>query len=110
MLEMDEKDVNVFLNLFYSYYFVDYFEEVLSDQDNELSVVTLFRGRDYFLEICKKYSIHFPYSDKKEYVEKNYEDGAMLFSELEQRYKEEWAYYQDKEVSFVESNCKLAFH
>ncbi|MCI8379562.1 MAG: hypothetical protein HFH72_13790 [Lachnospiraceae bacterium] len=54
MIQIDEKDFNLLVNILFNDYFLDYLEEVIGDKNNELSVVTLFRGMDYFIEFSKK--------------------------------------------------------
>ena len=51
MIQIEEKDFNLLVNILFNDYFLDYLEEVIGDKNNELSVVTLFRGMDYFIRI-----------------------------------------------------------
>lgn len=108
-MELQEQDVNVLINNFYSVYFTDYLEEVIEDHEDELSVVTLFRGMDYFISLCRKYEIDFPFSSKQEYIENTYEDGKEIYLSLQKRYESEIVDYHDREVSFCDANCKLEF-
>ena len=110
LIELHEKDVNVLLNNFYSVYFSDYLEEVIEDHENELSVVTLFRGMDYFISLCQKYEIDFPFSSKREYIESVYEDGIEIYLMLQKRYDSEIIDYYAQEISFREANSKLEFN
>ena len=109
LIELHEKDVNVLLNNFYSVYFSDYLEEVIEDHENELSVVTLFRGMDYYISLCQKYEIDFPFLSKREYIESTYEDGTEIYLMLQKRYDSEIIDYHDREISFCEANSKLEF-
>lgn len=108
-MELQEQDVNVLLNHFYSAYFVDYLEEVIADDACELSVVTLFRGMDFFFRLCEKYKIDFLYSSKEDYLIKNYENGQGIYMDLRKRYDEEIVQYHDKEIDFCEAYGKLKF-
>lgn len=109
-MELQEQDVNVLINNFYSVYFTDYLEEVIEDHEDELSVVTLFRGMDYFIGLCQKYGINFPFSSKQDYIESTYEDGKEIYLLLQKRYDSEIVDYHDREVSFCDANCKLEFN
>ncbi|SFQ48132.1 hypothetical protein SAMN02910358_02377 [Lachnospiraceae bacterium XBB1006] len=94
MINIRRKDFNVLVNFFYSEFFCDYLEEVISDLDDEKSVVTLFKGMEYFIEMMKEYGIEVPFCSIKDYLEQNYEDGNKLFLQLKERYDKEQADYQ----------------
>ena len=55
MIQIEEKDFNLLVNILFNDYFLDYLEEVIGDKNNELSVVTLFRGGKLFLDLQKRY-------------------------------------------------------
>lgn len=109
MVQIEKKDFNLLINMFFNDYFTNYLEEVIADKSNELSVVTLFKGMDYFIKLCENYNISFPYDSKRQYIESNYEDGREIFSDLQKRYEEEIVDYHSKEVSFRDLYGKLAF-
>ena len=109
MIQIEEKDFNLLVNILFNDYFLDYLEEVIGDKNNEVSVVTLFRGMDYFIELCDNYNISFPYASIKQYIESNYEDGGKLFLDLQKRYDGEIIDYQSKDLSFRDIYSKLNF-
>lgn len=98
MIELKEKQFNVLLNFFFSQFFCDGLENVIKDK--EISVVTIFRGMEYFLKLVEEHNIDFPYKTIKEYITHTYEDGEEIYSGLSERYIEEFRYYSPKEQSF----------
>lgn len=104
MFNMDDTDLYVILNNFYSSYFVDYLEDVLSDEMEEYSAVTLFNGMDYFIELCSKLNIVLPFDSIESYLMQNYEDGHVLFENLNIKYLDELKCYHNANLTFREKN------
>ena len=52
MIQIKEKKFYTLLNFFFSDFFCDYLEEVIDDRNLEKSVVTLFEGMNFFIEIA----------------------------------------------------------
>lgn len=100
MIQLEEKQFNVLLNFFFTQFFCDGLENVI--RDKEISVVTTFRGMEYFFELVEEHNIEFPYKTIEEYITRTYEDGEEIYSELCERYKKEFRYYTQKEKTFEE--------
>ena len=98
MIQLEEKQFNVLLNFFYSQFFCEGLENAIKDE--EISVVTTFRGMEYFLKLVEEHNIDFPYKTIKEYIIQTYEEGEDIYLRLSERYKEEILYYSQKEKSF----------
>lgn len=98
MIQLEEKQFNVLLNFFFTQFFCDGLENAIKDK--EISVVTTFRGMEYFLKLVEEHNINFPYKTIKEYITRTYEEGEEIYSRLCERYKEEILYYSQKEKSF----------
>ena len=62
MIQLETKQFNVLLNFFFSDFFCEGLEKAIEDE--EVSVVTTFRGMDYFLKLVKDHNIEFPYTTK----------------------------------------------
>ncbi len=104
MFRIEDDDLYVILNNFYSSYFVDYLEDVLSDEEEEYSTVTLFEGMNYFMELCAKLNILLPFNDIESYITQNYEEGAILFENISKKYLEELKNIQNNNLTFKEKN------
>ena len=98
MIHIEEKQFNVLLNFFYSQFFCEGLENAIKDE--EISVVTTFRGIEYFLKLVEEHNIDFPYKTIKEYIIQTYEEGEDIYLRLSERYKEEILYYSQKDKSF----------
>lgn len=103
MYTIDDTDLFVLLNHFYSTYFVDYLEAVLADEGEELSAVTLFQGMHYFIDLCTRLKIELPFEDIKQYVERNYQEGGKLFDNLYGKYTKELREFPNSNVSLKEN-------
>ena len=98
MIHLKDKQFNVLLNFFYSQFFCEGLENAIKDE--EISVVTTFRGIEYFLKLVEEHNIDFPYKTIKEYIIQTYEEGEDIYLRLSERYKEEILYYSQKDKSF----------
>ena len=98
MIHLKDKQFNVLLNFFYSQFFCEGLENAIKDE--EISVVTTFRGIEYFLKLVEEHNIDFPYKKIKEYIIQTYEEGEDIYLRLSERYKEEILYYSQKDKSF----------
>ena len=98
MIQLEEKQFNVLLNFFFSQFFCEGLENAM--KDDEVSVVTIFRGMEYFLKLVEEHNIDFPYKTIKEYIIQTYEEGEDIYLRLSKRYKEEILYYSQKDKSF----------
>ncbi len=67
-----------------------------------MSVVTLFRGMEFFFDLVKEQGITFPYESIEEYIVKTYGDGTEMYEKLMERYNCEIKEYHGKEKSFEE--------
>lgn len=94
-----EKKLTTLLKLFYSNYFDEYLNHMI-DGDEEQSVVTLFKGMDFFFDIIKELGVKFQYQNKKDYIVKEYENGEIIYENLKRQYELELMYYIDKDKNF----------
>ena len=90
-IQIEKAKLYTLLKFFFSEFFCDYLEEVIDN--DEKSVVTLFRGMEFFCELVKEYEIEFPYSTIKEYIIQTYSDGESIYEELSMKYAEELIKY-----------------
>ena len=79
------------LNFFYSQFFCEGLENAINDE--EVSVVTTFKGMEYFLKLVEEHDIDFPYKTIKEYIIQTYDEGEEIYSSLSKRYEEEMSYF-----------------
>ena len=98
MIQLEDKQFNVLLNFFYSQFFCEGLENAMKDE--EVSIVTIFKGMEYFLKLVEEHNIDFPYKTIKEYIIQTYEEGEEIYLKLSERYKEEILYYSQKDKSF----------
>lgn len=98
MIQLEMKQFNVLLNFFFSDFFCEGLEKAIEDE--EVSVVTTFRGMDYFLKLVKDHNIEFPYTTIREYITHTYSGGEEIYAMLLQRYNTEIRDYHQKEKSF----------
>ena len=82
-------------------------EEAIDDE--EKSVVTLFRGMEFFLDLVKEQKISFPYTTIEEYVTQTYADGKEIFEKLTAKYEQELKEYHNKDKSFEELYGNIDF-
>ena len=109
MIQLKEEKFYTLLCCFYSDYFCDYLEKAVADEKEEVSVVTLFRGMEFFFELVKEQGIEFPYESIEDYVIKTYNDGAEMYEKLLRRYERESKGYHGKDKSFEELFGRLNF-
>lgn len=95
-MNLELKDFNVLLNNFYNYYLVDYLEEVVSDDNEELSAVLLINALEYFIELCERTSIKIPFYDIESYLKLNYSDYEEIYNNIMEKYRKENSIYQGK--------------
>ena len=109
MIQLNEKTFYVLLQFFYSSFFCEGLENAVADEKGEVSVVTLFRGMEFFFELVKEQGIEFPYESIEDYVIKTYNDGAEMYEKLLRRYERESKGYHGKDKSFEELFGRLNF-
>ena len=109
MVQLKEKTFYTLLQFFYSDFFCDYLEKAVADAEEEVSVVTLFRGMEFFFNLVKEQGIDFPYTSIEEYIVKTYSDGKEMYEKLLERYDREIKDYHGKEKSFEEMFGRLEF-
>lgn len=100
MIQLEDAKFYTLLKFFFSDFFCDYLEEAI--EDDEKSVVTLFRGMEFFLDLVKEQKIGFPYTTIEEYVTRTYADGKEIYEKLISKYQQELIQYHNKEKSFEE--------
>lgn len=105
-MNLESKDFNVLLNNFYNYYLVDYLEEVISDENEELSAVLLINSFEYFLELCERTGIKIPFNDLESYLKLNYSDYEEIYKNIVEKYRKEKSIYQCK-MDFREEMSEL---
>jgi len=107
MVRIRKEKFYTLLQFFFSDFFCDYLEKAVADE--EVSVVTLFRGMEFFFDLVKEQGIDFPYESIEEYVVKIYSDGEEMYKKLSERYEREIKEYHGKEKSFEEMFGRLEF-
>ena len=107
MIQIEETKFYTLLKFFFSEFFCDYLEEAIESE--EKSVVTLFRGMDFFFEIIEEQGIAFPYKTKKEYITQTYFDGEDIYKSLSEKYDKEIIDYKPSEKTFEEIFGNLKF-
>lgn len=107
MIQLDRKQFNVLLNFFFSDFFCEGLEKAIEDE--EVSVVTIFRGMEFFFKLVKEHNIDFPYITIKEYITHTYSGGEEIYTMLLQRYNDEISDYHQKEKSFEDMYGNIKF-
>ena len=107
MVQIKDEKFYTLLQFFFSDFFCEGLEKAVADE--EVSVVTLFRGMEFFFELVKEQGIDFPYGSIEEYVTKAYSDGKEIYEKLLERYDCEIKEYRGKEKNFEEMLGRLDF-
>jgi len=100
MVQLKEEAFYTLLQFFFSDFFCEGLEKAVEDE--EVSVVTLFRGMEFFFDLVKEQGIAFPYESIEEYIVKTYSDGTEMYEKLSKRYTCEIKEYHGKEKTFEE--------
>ena len=109
MVHLEEKKFYTLLQFFFSDFLCEGLEKAVADEEEEISVVTLFHGMEFFFDLVKEQGIAFPYASIEEYIVKNYSDGNAMYEKLVERYECEIREYRGKEKSFEEMFGRLFF-
>ncbi len=109
MIQLKEEKFNTLLQFFFSDFFCEGLEKAVADEREEVSVVTLFRGMEFFFDLVKEQGIVFPYGSIEEYITKTYSDGKEMYEKLSERYEREIKEYHGKEKSFEEMFGRAEF-
>ena len=107
MIQLEEEKFYTLLQFFFSDFFCEGLEKAVEDE--EVSVVTLFRGMEFFFDLVKEQGIDFPYESIEEYIVKTYNDGAEMYEKLSKRYEREIKDYHGKEKRFEEQFGRKEF-
>ena len=107
MVQLKEETFYTLLQFFFSDFFCEGLEKAVADE--EVSVVTLFRGMEFFFELVKEQGIVFPYMSIEDYITKTYSDGKEMYKKLWERYDREIMEYHGKEQRFEEMFGGLEF-
>ena len=102
LVTIEKKDFKYFISQLYDEFFEDYVYEVIGDEEDEKSVVVLFEGMNYCIDLCKKYGFHLPFNSIKEYFITEFEDGEIIYNNLYKRYLEEDKIYNYENKDFRE--------
>lgn len=106
-IEIEEKKLMTLLKIFHADYFDDYLNHMIIG-DEEQSVVTLFKGMSFFIELAKELEIKLNYKTIKDYIISEYEDGEEIYQKLKKQYNLELTEYMDKEKKFEDIfGCKI---
>ncbi len=100
MIQLKEEKFYTLLRFFFSDFFCEGLEKAVADE--EVSVVTLFRGMEFFFDLVKEQGIEFPYMSIEDYITKIYSDGETMYKKLLERYEREIKEYHGKEMRFEE--------
>ena len=87
------------LQMFYADYFDGYLNQMIIGNE-EKSVVTLFKGMDFFIQLTKELNVKFAYKTIEDYIISEYENGEEIYKKLENQYNLELKDYNDKEKKF----------
>lgn len=109
MIQLKEETFYTLLQFFFSDFFCEGLEKAVADEKEEVSVVTLFRGMEFFMELVKEQGIAFPYKSIEDYITKTYSDGKEMYQKLSERYDREIIEYHGKEKRFEEMFGGLEF-
>lgn len=109
MIQLKEEKFYTLLQFFFSDFFCEGLEKVVADEREEVSVVTLFRGMEFFMELVKEQGIAFPYMSIEDYITKTYSEGKEMYQKLSEQYDREIIEYYGKEKGFVEMFGGLEF-
>ena len=109
MIQLKDERFYTLLQFFFSDFFCEGLEKAVADEKEEVSVVTLFRGMEFFFEQVKEQEIAFPYTSIEDYITKTYCDGKEMYEKLLERYECEIKEYHGKEKSFEEMFGKQEF-
>ena len=107
MIQLKEEKFYTLLQFFFSDFFCEGLEKAVADE--EVSVVTLFRGMEFFFELVKEQGIAFSYTSIEDYITKTYCDGKEMYEKLLERYNHEIKEYHGKEKSFEEMFGRTEF-
>jgi len=102
VIQLKKEEFYTLLQFFFSQFFCEGLEEAIDDEKEEVSVVTLFKGMEFFFDLVKEYNIDFPYSTIREYIINTYSDGESVYEKLAEKYHREIEIYQPKDKSFAE--------
>ena len=108
MIQLKEEKFYTLLQFFFSDFFCEGLEKAVADEEEEISVVTLFHGMEFFLDLVKEQRIDFPYVSIEEYIVKTYDDGKEMYKKLSERYDREIKEYHGKK-SLEETFGRLEF-
>lgn len=100
-ISVDEKKLVALMQVFYSDYFETYLHQMI-EGDEEKSVVTLFKGMEFFLDLQKELNINYEYENIKDFLVSEYEDGEDIYKNLKAKYDIEINEYIDKDKKFEE--------
>lgn len=92
-----KKVLKILLNSFYNYYFVDYLEEIISDENEEYSLVLLIESTNYFIELVKKLNISIEFNSLEEYLKLYYLDYGNMYKKIIEKYNKEERFRENME-------------
>lgn len=102
MIQLKEEKFYTLLSFFFSDFFCDYLQEAIDDEGEEVSVVTLFKGMEFFLDLVKEYHLDFPYHTIRDYIVDTYDDGEAVYNKLAEKYEQEIKIYTPRDKTFEE--------
>lgn len=109
MIQLKEEKFYTLLQFFFSDFFCEGLEKAVADEEEEVSVVTLFRGMEFFMELVKEQGIAFPYKSIEDYITKTYSEGKEMYAKLLERFECEMKEFHGNEKTFEEKFGKLEF-
>ncbi len=109
MVQLSEEKLYTLLQFFFSDFFCEGLEKAVADEGEEVSVVTLFRGMEFFLDLVKEQGIAFPYTSIEEYITEEYSGGKEMYAKLKEKFDREIKEYHGKEKTFEETYGKKFF-
>ena len=83
---------------------------MIDDRNLEKSVVTLFEGMNFFIEIALEQKIELPFKTIREYFVQYYEGGENIYIDLNDRYQKEIKDYTPKKKRLEDIYGKIEFN
>lgn len=98
-ISIDKKKVIALMNIFYANYFERYLYEMI-DGNAEKSVVTLFKGMNFYIKLQNELNIKSNFKTIEEFLIQEFEDGKNIYDKLFENYTNELQIYKDKDKDF----------
>ena len=99
VISIEKKKLNALINIFYSCYFENYLQKVIEGNE-EQSVVTLFKGMDFYIRLRNEIKEETKFSSIREFIANEFEGGKNIYFNLLEKFNKEIEFYSDKDKKF----------